>query len=48
MGIPDLTPGLQFRLAKREWLLSAVVKLEKGERQVLFSAIEVIKRLAES
>ena len=36
------------RLAKREWLLSAIMKLERDEQQTLFSAIEVIKRLAES
>jgi DNA-binding MarR family transcriptional regulator len=36
------------RLAKREWLLSAITKLEKDEQQALFSAISVIKRLAES
>ena len=36
------------RLAKREWLLSAITKLEKDEQQTLFSAIGVIKRLAES
>jgi DNA-binding MarR family transcriptional regulator len=36
------------RLAKREWLLSAITKLKKGEQQSLFAAIDVIKRLAES
>ena len=36
------------RLAKREWLLSAIAKLEKGEQQALFAAIDVIRRLAES
>jgi DNA-binding MarR family transcriptional regulator len=36
------------RLAKREWLLSAIIKLEKDEQQALFAAIDVIKRLAES
>ena len=36
------------RLARREWLLSAIAKLEKDEQQALFAAIDVIKRLAES
>ena len=36
------------RLAKREWLLSAIAGLEREEQRKLFKAIEVIKRLAES
>jgi DNA-binding MarR family transcriptional regulator len=36
------------RLAKREWLLAAIAKLERGDQQTLFAAIDVIKRLAES
>jgi DNA-binding MarR family transcriptional regulator len=36
------------RLAKREWLLAAIAKLEKDEQKILFAATDVIKRLAES
>jgi DNA-binding MarR family transcriptional regulator len=36
------------RLAKREWLLSAIAKLEKDEQQALFAATDVIRRVAES
>ena len=36
------------RLAKREWLLAAIAKLERDEQQTLFAATDVIKRLAES
>jgi DNA-binding MarR family transcriptional regulator len=36
------------RLAKREWLLAAIAKLERHEQQTLFAATDVIKRLAES
>jgi DNA-binding MarR family transcriptional regulator len=36
------------RLAKREWLLSAVAKLEKDQQQALFAATDVIRRVAES
>jgi DNA-binding MarR family transcriptional regulator len=35
------------RLAKREWLLAAVGKLERREQQSLFAATDVIRRLAE-
>jgi DNA-binding MarR family transcriptional regulator len=38
----------KFRLARRGWLLSAIINLEKNERQTLFAVIDVIKRLAES
>jgi DNA-binding MarR family transcriptional regulator len=38
----------RFRLAKREWLLAAIAKLERDEQQTLFAATDVIKRLAES
>src|SRR6202453_1333599 len=33
------------RLAKREWLLAAIAKLERCDQQTLFAAIDVIKRL---
>ena len=36
------------RLAKREWLLAAIAKLDKTEQQKLFSAVDVIRHLAES
>jgi DNA-binding MarR family transcriptional regulator len=36
------------RLAKREWLMAAILKLEKDEQQTLFAAIDAIKRLAAS
>ncbi len=36
------------RLAKREWLLAAITRLEKDEQQALFAATDVIRRLAES
>jgi DNA-binding MarR family transcriptional regulator len=36
------------RVAKREWLLSAIAKLDNDEQQKLFAATDVIKRLAES
>ncbi|HEY6454842.1 MAG TPA: hypothetical protein VIY90_06105 [Steroidobacteraceae bacterium] len=36
------------RLAKRDWLHSAIAKLEKGEQQALFAATDVIRRPAES
>jgi len=36
------------RLAKREWLLSAMVGLDRQQQQLLLSATGVIKRLAES
>jgi DNA-binding MarR family transcriptional regulator len=36
------------RLAKREWLIAAIAKLERDEQQTLFAATDVIKRLAES
>ncbi len=36
------------RLAKREWLLTAITKLEKAQQQRLFDAVDVIRRLAES
>jgi DNA-binding MarR family transcriptional regulator len=36
------------RLAKREWLLSAIAGLEREQQRKLFAAIDVIKRVAES
>jgi len=36
------------RLAKREWLLAAITKLDRDDQQKLFAASDVIKRLAES
>jgi DNA-binding MarR family transcriptional regulator len=36
------------RLAKREWLLLAITRLEKSHQQRLFAAIDVIKCVAES
>lgn len=36
------------RLAKREWLLAAIAKLDSGEQKKLFTATDVIRRLAES
>jgi DNA-binding MarR family transcriptional regulator len=49
----ELTPAgvegrSRSRLAKRAWLLSALAKLNKQEQQMLFSATDVIKRLAET
>ncbi len=48
-----LTPAgakgrLKSRLAKRDWLLAAVAKLDAEERRVLFSTIDLFKRLASS
>jgi DNA-binding MarR family transcriptional regulator len=36
------------RLAKREWLLAAISKLDQEEQQSLFAATEVIRQIAES
>jgi DNA-binding MarR family transcriptional regulator len=49
----ELTPtGVEGRyrqrLAKREWLLSAIAKLDRDEQKTLFAATNVIKSLAES
>jgi DNA-binding MarR family transcriptional regulator len=49
----ELTPAgiegrYRRRLAKREWLLSAIAKLDKDEQKTLFAATDVIRRLAES
>lgn len=49
----ELTPaGLEgrfrSRLAKREWLLAAIAKLDRQEQQLLFSATDTIRRLAAS
>jgi DNA-binding MarR family transcriptional regulator len=38
----------QRKLAKREWLLVAMAKLDPAEQQSLISAAALIKRLAES
>ena len=38
----------QRNIAKREWLLAAMAKLEPAEQQTLLSAAALIKRLAES
>jgi DNA-binding MarR family transcriptional regulator len=35
-------------LAKREWLLAAMAKLDPAEQQILISAIALIKRLGDS
>jgi DNA-binding MarR family transcriptional regulator len=48
-----LTPeGVEARrqrnIAKREWLLAAMAKLDPAEQQTLISAAALIKRLAES
>jgi DNA-binding MarR family transcriptional regulator len=48
-----LTPdGIEARrqrsIAKREWLLTAMAKLDPAEQQTLMSAAALIKRLAES
>jgi len=49
----ELTPAgiegrYRLRLAKREWLLSAIAKLGKDEQKMLFAATDVIKQIAES
>jgi DNA-binding MarR family transcriptional regulator len=49
----ELTPAgvegrYRRRLAKREWLLSAIAKLDRDEQKSLLAATDVIKRLAES
>jgi DNA-binding MarR family transcriptional regulator len=49
----ELTPAgvegrYRRRLAKREWLLSAIAKLDRDEQKTLFAATDVIKSLAES
>jgi DNA-binding MarR family transcriptional regulator len=49
----ELTPAgvegrYRRRLAKREWLLSAIAKLDRDEQKTLFAATNVIKSLAES
>jgi DNA-binding MarR family transcriptional regulator len=36
------------RLAKREWLLASIARLDRGEQQKLLAAIPIVKRLAES
>jgi DNA-binding MarR family transcriptional regulator len=36
------------RLAKREWLLTAMSKLSREEQQKLFAATEIIRQIAES
>jgi len=36
------------RLAKREWLLASIARLDRGEQQKLLAAIPILKRLAES
>jgi DNA-binding MarR family transcriptional regulator len=36
------------RIAKREWLLAAMAKLDPAEQQTLIAAIALIKRLGES
>ncbi len=38
----------QRRIAKREWLLAAMAKLDPAEQQTLVAAAALIKRLAES
>jgi DNA-binding MarR family transcriptional regulator len=38
----------QRSIAKREWLLAAMAKLDPAEQQTLMSAAALIKRLAES
>jgi len=49
----ELTPAgiegrYRRRLAKREWLLSAIAKLDRDEQKTLFAATDVIKHIAES
>jgi DNA-binding MarR family transcriptional regulator len=49
----ELTPAgiegrYRRRLAKREWLLSAIAKLDRDEQKTLFTATDVIKHIAES
>src|SRR5271168_1666161 len=34
--------------AKQKWLLAAIAKLDRGEQQMLMSAVALIKRLAEA
>jgi DNA-binding MarR family transcriptional regulator len=36
------------RLAKREWLLAAIDKLDRDDQRSLFAATDIIKRLAQS
>jgi DNA-binding MarR family transcriptional regulator len=36
------------RLARREWLLAAISKLDREEQQKLFAATETIRQIAES
>jgi DNA-binding MarR family transcriptional regulator len=38
----------QRKIAKREWLLAAMTKLDSAEQQTLIAAAALIKRLAES
>jgi DNA-binding MarR family transcriptional regulator len=38
----------QRTIAKREWLLAAMAKLDPAEQQTLIAAAALIKRLAES
>ena len=38
----------QRNIAKREWLLAAMAKLDPAEQQTLFAAAALLKRLAES
>jgi len=51
MNIEVTAKGLavreSVRAAKRTWLAQAVLQLEDGERETLFKAGEIIKRLAE-
>jgi DNA-binding MarR family transcriptional regulator len=36
------------RLAKREWLLAAISKLDRAQQQELFAATDIIRQIAES
>lgn len=38
----------QRKIAKREWLLAAMAKLDPAEQQTLISAISLIRRLGET
>jgi DNA-binding MarR family transcriptional regulator len=48
----ELTPnGLALRkatfAAKRSWLIQAIIELDESERETLFKAGEIVRRLAE-
>lgn len=49
----ELTPAgaegrYKSRLAKREWLLAAISKLDREDQQKLFAVTDLVRRIAES